>query len=368
MEHLQELEQLACTRGIVVLKKFIQALDRPTLTTFIGSGKVEEIRIFIQENHVNLVIFDDDLNPSQVKNLEKTWQCNVWDRSYLILEIFAMNARTAQAKIQVELAQYEYLLPRLAGMWTHLSRQEGRIGTRGPGEKELETDKRIAQNKIQILKHKLAHIEKIAHTKRKQRTEHLNVALVGYTNVGKSTLMQSLSKKEVLVEDKLFATLSPTVRRVVIQDIHFLLADTVGFIRKLPTQLIESFKSTLSEACKADLLLHVADISHSGYIQHIEIVHKILEEIGAQDIPIILVLNKVDRIRKKIQEPTFEQEGQFDWIEAQMAELQRTYLFPVVCCSAVDGDSLLDLKKLSTKNYPPFGPVVQWIEQKFPKL
>ena len=348
---LQELEQLAHTNGIEVVKHFIQKLDHPTLSTFIGPGKVEEIHACIEANQIDLVVFDDDLKPAQVSNLEKIWRCQVWDRSFLILQIFAMNARTAEAKIQVELAKYRYLLPRLRGMWTHLSRQQGGIGGRGPGEKELETDKRIAQNKIRILKDKLAHIEKVATNKRKRRATAFKVALVGYTNAGKSTLMQCLSKEEVLVEDRLFATLSPTVRRVFVQGLPYLLSDTVGFIRKLPASLIASFRSTLAEVREADLLLHVVDRSNPAYPQQIAAVEETLKMIGAGEIPMILVFNKIDQL--KLGEGETLEEG----TTANEAKNQTdAYHCPVLYCSALKKQNIEALQTCIYQALSSFGP------------
>lgn len=293
-EHLDELSALAITRGIKPVATFVQQLDQPDAKTWIGSGKVREIATFLQFNKVDSVLFDDELSPGKVKNLSKLLSCKVWDRTLLILEIFAMRAKTAQAKTQVELAQYQYLLPRLTKMWTHLSRQKGGAGMQGTGEKELETDRRIIQKKVLLLTKKLHTIERQHVTQGKQRQNRVNVALVGYTNAGKSTLMQLLSKTDTLIEDKLFATLSTTVRKVVLKDVPFLLSDTVGFIRKLPHTLIECFKSTLAEVCRADLVLHVVDFSHANFQEHIDVVQHTLEELGARTIPIILVFNKVD--------------------------------------------------------------------------
>lgn len=296
-EHLEELNELCHTLGIEIAKQFTQSLEALNSKTFIGIGKVNEIKSFIEEHSdISMVIFDDDLSPSQVKNLEEMLQKKVLDRNLLILDIFAMHAKTSQAKKQVELAQYQYLLPRLTRMWTHLSRQKGGIGMRGPGERELETDRRIVQQKISLLKEKLSVIEKQNETQRKMRDKMVKVAIVGYTNTGKSTLMNILSKTQLIAEDKLFATLDSTVRKVVIKNIPFLLSDTVGFIRKLPHTLIECFKSTLNEVINADLLLHVVDISNNSFDECIEVVHTTLEEIKANKIPSIMVFNKIDKI------------------------------------------------------------------------
>jgi GTP-binding protein HflX len=294
-EYLAELAELARTLEIEVVANFIQNLDSPNVQTFIGSGKVSEIKSFIEQSgDITMVIFDDELSASQVRNLENILKCKVLDRNLLILDIFAMRAQTAQARTQVALAQYEYLLPRLTRMWTHLSRQKGGIGMRGPGEAELETDKRIVKHKISLLRDKLDTIEKQGQIQRKSRDRLIRVAIVGYTNAGKSTLMNVLAKSQVLEEDKLFATLDTTVRRVVINNISFLLSDTVGFIRKLPHSLIECFKSTLAEVVHADLLLHVVDVSSKYYLDAIEVVNSTLKEINADNIPVVLVCNKMD--------------------------------------------------------------------------
>ncbi len=293
-EYLDELAFLAETAGAETLKRFTQRMEHPDSRTFIGSGKLEQIRVFMVENDVKLAIFDDELSGSQIRNIEEVLQCRVLDRNNLILDIFANRARTAQAKAQVELAQYQYLLPRLTRMWTHLEKQRGGIGMRGPGESEIETDRRVIKDKLSKLKLKLKEFEKQAQTQRKQRGEMVRVALVGYTNVGKSTLMTLLSKSEVFAENKLFATLDTTVRKIVYDRIPFLLSDTVGFIRKLPHDLIESFKSTLDEVREADLLLHVVDISHPQFEDQINVVNQTLVDIKAGDKKVILVLNKID--------------------------------------------------------------------------
>ena len=293
-EYLDELAFLAETAGAETLKRFTQKLEHPDSRTFIGSGKLEQIRVFMVENDVKLAIFDDELSGSQIRNIEKVLECRVLDRNNLILDIFANRARTAQAKAQVELAQYQYLLPRLTRMWTHLEKQRGGIGMRGPGESEIETDRRVIKDKLSKLKLKLKEFEKQSQTQRKQRGEMVRVALVGYTNVGKSTLMTLLSKSEVFAEDKLFVTLDTTVRKIVYDRIPFLLSDTVGFIRKLPHDLIESFKSTLDEVREADILLHVVDISHPQFEDQINVVNQTLVDIKASDKKVILVLNKID--------------------------------------------------------------------------
>jgi GTP-binding protein HflX len=293
-EYLDELEFLADTAGAIVLKKFTQKLDVPNTATFVGSGKLEEIGSYIKMMEADTVIFDDELTPTQLRNIERNLECKVLDRTNLILDIFAKRAQTAHAKTQVELAQYQYLLPRLTRMWTHLERQQGGIGMRGPGETQIETDRRIILDKIALLKEKLKKIDTQKSIQRKNRGKLVRVALVGYTNVGKSTIMNMLAKSEVFAENKLFATLDTTVRKVVIGNLPFLLADTVGFIRKLPHGLVESFKSTLDEVRESDVLLHVVDISHTGFEEQIETVNATLEEINAGDKPTIYVFNKID--------------------------------------------------------------------------
>ena len=296
-EFLDELCFLAETAGGKVLRRFIQKLEKPNPKTFIGSGKIQEIQFFIKNNDISSVIFDDELSPSQQLNLEKIFRCKIIDRTGLILDIFAQSAKTSYAKTQVQLAQYEYLMPRLKGLWTHLERQKGGIGMRGPGETEIETDRRIVRDKVSLLKKKLSTIDKQMSVQRGNRGKLVRVALVGYTNVGKSTIMNQISKSKVFAEDKLFATLDTTVRKVVIENLPFLLSDTVGFIRKLPTQLIESFKSTLSEIEESDILLHIVDVSHPNYQQHIDSVDVILNEINCGDKETIIVFNKVDKLK-----------------------------------------------------------------------
>jgi GTP-binding protein HflX len=293
-EHIKELAFLVDTAGGIPVKTFLQNLEHPDPRTFVRSGKLEEIRLYIKEHEIDMAVFDDELSPSQIRNIEKALECKILDRNNLILDIFAGRARTAHAKTQVELAQYEYLLPRLTRMWTHLSKQKGGIGLKGPGETEIETDRRIIRDRISLLKKKLVQIDKQKATQRKNRGSMVRVALVGYTNVGKSTLMNLLSKSDVFAENKLFATLDTTVRKVVLENIPFLLSDTVGFIRKLPHSLIESFKSTLDEVREADLLLHVVDISHPDFEDQIKTVNTTLTEIGASDKPVLLVFNKID--------------------------------------------------------------------------
>ena len=311
IEYLDELAFLAETAGAVTVKKYIQKLPHPDSRTYIGKGKLEEIRRFIEGKDVKIVIFDDELSGAQIGNIEKEVGIKVVDRSDLILDIFARRAKTAQAKAQVELAQYQYILPRLRGMWKHLERLGGGIGTRGPGETEIETDRRIVREKISLLRRKLAEIDKQAFTQRKERGEFIRVALVGYTNVGKSTLMNILTKADVFAENKLFATLDTTTRKVVYETTPFLLSDTVGFIRKLPHHLVESFKSTLDEVKESDILLHVVDISHPNYEEQISVVRKTLEELKCNDKPAIMVFNKMDRYEAL----TFD-----EWLDPQVKE------------------------------------------------
>ena len=297
LEYLDELEFLTFTAGGSVMKRFFQKMERPNPKTFLGTGKIEEIHHYVKEYQISTVIFDDELTPSQQKNITRILDCKVLDRTNLILDIFAQRAETSYARTQVELAQCQYLLPRLSGMWTHLERQKGGIGMRGPGETEIETDRRIVRDRIALLKDKIKIIDKQMSVQRGNRGAMVRVALVGYTNVGKSTLMNVISKSEVFVENKLFATLDTTVRKVVIRNLPFLLSDTVGFIRKLPTQLVESFKSTLDEVREADLLLHVVDISHPDFEDHIASVNQILMDIKSNDKPTIMVFNKIDAYR-----------------------------------------------------------------------
>ncbi len=293
-EYLDELEFLTYTAGGEVLKRFTQKMEMPNTKTFIGSGKIQELQEYIREFNIGTAIFDDELSSAQERNISKILNCKVLDRTNLILDIFAQRAKTSYARTQVELAQCQYLLPRLKGMWTHLERQKGGIGMRGPGETEIETDRRIVREKIALLKAKIKKIDKQMSVQRGNRGALVRVALVGYTNVGKSTLMNVISKSEVFAENKLFATLDTTVRKVVVKNLPFLMSDTVGFIRKLPTQLVDSFKSTLDEVCESDLLLHVVDISHPSFEAHINSVNKILNEIKASDKPMLMVFNKID--------------------------------------------------------------------------
>ena len=293
-EYLDELAFLAETAGAIAVNRFTQRLPHPDSRTFVGKGKLEEIKQYVASRDINVVIFDDELTGSQISNIEKEVKCRVIDRSDLILDIFASRARTAQAKVQVELAQYQYILPRLKGMWTHLERQGAGIGSRGPGETEIETDRRIVKDKIALLRGRLKEIDKQSITQRKERGEFIRVALVGYTNVGKSTLMNVLSKSDVFAENKLFATLDTTTRKIVYENTPFLLSDTVGFIRKLPHHLVESFKSTLDEVREADILLHVVDVSHPLYEDQIGVVNHTLQELKAFDKPILTIFNKLD--------------------------------------------------------------------------
>jgi len=298
-DFLGELSFLAETAGAEPVKSFTQKLDTPNPRTFVGSGKIDEIALFIKENNIDIAIFDDELSPSQIRNIEKALGCRILDRTNLILDIFAHRARTSHARTQVELAQYKYLLPRLTGMWTHLERQRGGIGLRGPGETEIETDRRIIRERISLLKVQLKKIDTQMSTQRKSRGKMVRVALVGYTNVGKSTIMNMLSKSDVFAENKLFATLDTTVRKVVIGNLPFLLSDTVGFIRKLPHDLVESFKSTLDEVRESDLLVHIVDISHPGFEDQIIVVNETLKELGTAEKPSVIIFNKIDAFSYK---------------------------------------------------------------------
>lgn len=348
-EYLDELEFLAYTAGGEVLKRFTQKMDTPNPKTFIGTGKLEDVKNFVDEHEVGVAIFDDELSPAQQKNIERILQCKIIDRTNLILDIFAQRAQTSYARTQVELAQYEYLLPRLAGMWTHLERQRGGIGMRGPGETEIETDRRIVRDRIALLKEKLKKIDRQMEVQRGNRGALVRVALVGYTNVGKSTLMNVISKSDVFAENKLFATLDTTVRKVVIGNLPFLLTDTVGFIRKLPTQLVESFKSTLDEVREADLLLHVVDISHPSFEHHIDSVNKILEEIGSAGKPTIMVFNKIDAYDPEtiaeddlMTEKTKAHYTLEEWKQTWMAKLNGDAIF----ISALNKENFNEFRKL----------------------
>lgn len=328
-EYLDELEFLVDTAGAKTVKRFTQKLERPDSKTFIGPGKLQEIIQFVNENSIDFVVFDDELSPTQIRNIQTAFEreIKVIDRALLILDIFANRARTAQARTQVELAQMQYMLPRLTRMWSHLSKQKGGIGMKGPGEKEIETDRRGVRNRIDVLKEKLATIDKQNATQRKTRDRQIRVALVGYTNVGKSTLMNLLSKSDVFAENKLFATLDATVRKVVIDTTPFLLSDTVGFIRKLPHHLVESFKSTLDEVREADLLLHVVDLSHPNFEEHIQVVRETLQSIGAADKPEILVFNKIDQVKQVDEDAMKDFEVKnFSDETPSLQELKRTWM------------------------------------------
>ena len=349
-EYLDELSFLADTAGAKPVRNFTQKLPHPDNKTFLGKGKIEEVRLYSEENEIKLIIFDDDLSPSQIRNIEKIFgeDTKILDRSNLILDIFASRAQTAQARTQVELAQYQYLLPRLTRMWTHLERQKGGIGMRGPGETQIETDRRIIKDKIALLKKKLEKIDKQSFTRRKGRQDMIRVALVGYTNTGKSTLMNTLAKSDIFAENKLFATLDTTVRKVVIGNLPFLLTDTVGFIRKLPHQLVESFKSTLDEVRESDLLVHVVDISNPKFEEQIEIVNKTIIELGVTDKPILIVFNKIDAY-------TFTQKEEDDLgpilpENISLEELQKTWMAKLdeesIFISALNKTHFNDLKDL----------------------
>ena len=316
-DYLDELTFLSETAGGVVKKRFVQKLESPNPKTFIGTGKITEVQVYNKKNDISSVIFDDELSPTQQGNLERTLRCKIIDRTGLILDIFAQRAQTSYAKNQVELAQYQYLMPRLKGLWTHLERQKGGIGMRGPGETEIETDRRIVRDKISLLKNKLKNIDKQMSVQRGNRGSLVRVSLVGYTNVGKSTLMNLISKSDVFAEDKLFATLDTTVRKIVIENLPFLMTDTVGFIRKLPTQLIESFKSTLNEITESDLVLHIVDISHPNYEDHIESVNVILDQIKCSEKPSLMVFNKIDKIsNEELESLKFSLNGNREYISA----------------------------------------------------
>lgn len=358
-EYLDELAFLVDTAGGVAVKRFVQRLDNPDRRTFVGSGKLLEISEYIREEGIDAAIFDDELSPSQIRNIERELKCKILDRNNLILDIFARRARTAHARTQVELAQYEYLLPRLTRMWTHLEKQRGGIGMRGPGEKEIETDRRIIRERIALLKKQLITIDKQKATQRGNRGSMVRVALIGYTNVGKSTLMNVISKSEVFAEDKLFATLDTTVRKVVIGNLPFLLSDTVGFIRKLPHSLVESFKSTLDEVRESDILVHVVDVSHPGFEEQIEVVNQTLAEIGAHDKPTLMVFNKVDALQGR-QETGAEEEG----LQVDIESLKKIWVAknnpPAMFISATQKTNLdefrdilyYNVKAIHTKRYP----------------
>lgn len=347
-EYLDELAFLADTAGAVTVNRFTQKMDKPNGATFLGTGKIKEVAEYVEQNNVSLVIFDDELTPTQLRNLENMFKARVLDRTNLILDIFAQRAQTAHAKVQVELAQYQYLLPRLTRMWTHLERQRGGIGMRGPGETQIETDRRIILDKIAHLKEQLSKIDRQMATQRKNRGQMVRIALVGYTNVGKSTIMNLLSKSDVFAENKLFATLDTTVRKVVIGNLPFLLSDTVGFIRKLPHGLVESFKSTLDEVREADILLHVVDVSHPGFEDQINVVNNTLQEIGAQSIPTYVVFNKIDNYK-------FEPQDEFDLLPPNrnnipLDELKRSWIaknnLPCIFISAKEHVNIDEFRNL----------------------
>ncbi|WP_139925468.1 GTPase HflX [Hymenobacter sp. DG01] len=376
-EYLDELAFLAETAGATVTKRFVQRLDKPDIRTFVGEGKLEEIKAYVQHSGASMVIFDDDLSPSQLRNLEAELKVKIVDRSLLIIDIFASRAKSATARTQVELAQYQYLLPRLTGLWTHLDKQRGGgVSQRGPGETEIETDRRVVRERIDFLKDRLKELDKQSHTQRKTRTGVVRVALVGYTNVGKSTIMNLLSRAEVFAENKLFATVDSTVRKVVLDTMPFLLSDTVGFIRKLPTRLIESFKSTLDEIREADLLVHVVDISHPTFEEQIAVVNETLKDIEAADKPMLLVFNKIDQYT---QEPAVEHHGGFEEMNTDdedgpaprptLEQLKATYMAklhdPVIFISAQERENIDELRALLVRNvsalyqtrYPSVHPV-----------
>ncbi len=343
-EYLEELEFLVMTAGGLTVKTFTQRMQRPDRATFVHSGKLEEIREYVQAEEIDIVVFDDELSASQMRNIEKELQVKILDRSNLILDIFASRAQTAQAKAQVELAQLQYLLPRLTRLWTHLERQKGGIGMRGPGESQIETDRRLILNKISLLKDKLKHIDRQNETQRKNRTQLVRVSLVGYTNVGKSTIMNMISKSEVFAENKLFATLDTTVRKVVIDNLPFLLSDTVGFIRKLPHHLIECFKSTLDEVREADILIHVVDVSHPSFEDQIRTVNETLKDMGALDKPVITVFNKIDAyqpVQTHAEDPA---------APLTLAEFEQSWMgknnSPAIFISALKKENINEFRKL----------------------
>jgi GTPase len=348
-DFLEELSFLTETAGAEPVKRFIQKLDVPNPRTFVGSGKIEELALFVSENKIDTAIFDDELSASQIRNIEETLGCRILDRTNLILDIFARRARTSHARTQVELAQYQYLLPRLTGMWTHLERQRGGIGLRGPGETEIETDRRVIRDRISLLKEQLKKIDTQMATQRKNRGKMIRVALVGYTNVGKSTIMNLLSKSDVFAENKLFATLDTTVRKVVIGNLPFLLSDTVGFIRKLPTDLIESFKSTLDEVRESDLLVHIVDISHPNFEEQIKVVNDTLRELGVSGKPLILIFNKIDAFSYTIKDeddltPVLKE-------NYSLSDLKKTWMssdkhYQTVFISAKTKENVEELRKL----------------------
>ncbi len=361
-EYLSELAFLAETAGATTEKIFIQKLPKPDSRTFIGKGKLEEIRIYVQSKGINLAIFDDELTGAQIGNISEALGIKTIDRSDLILDIFARRAKTAQAKAQVELAQYQYILPRLKGMWKHLERLGGGIGTRGPGESEIETDRRIVKDKINLLRRRLAEIDKQSVTQRKERGTYVRVALVGYTNVGKSTLMNLLSKSDVFAENKLFATLDTTTRKVVFEQTPFLLSDTVGFIRKLPHHLVESFKSTLDEVREADCLLHVVDISHPAYEDQMGTVNKTLQDIGAFDKPMLTIFNKMDLYEEKVFDPWLQDEVKADLLKQLKRRWDNLLHGQCVFVSAIERTNLEDLR------YTILNKVKELYQERYPYL
>ncbi|WP_245815443.1 GTPase HflX [Hymenobacter gelipurpurascens] len=372
-EYLDELEFLAETAGATVTKRFVQRLDKPDIRTFVGEGKLEEIRAYVEHTQASMVIFDDDLSPSQLRNLEAELKVKIVDRSLLIIDIFASRAKSATARAQVELAQYQYLLPRLTGLWSHLDKQRGGgVSQRGPGETEIETDRRVVRDRIALLKEKLKDFDKQSSTQRKARTGIIRVALVGYTNVGKSTIMNLLSRSEVFAENKLFATVDSTVRKVVLETTPFLLSDTVGFIRKLPTRLIESFKSTLDEIREADLLVHVVDISHPTFEEQIAVVNETLKDIEAADKPMLLVFNKIDLYNPEqapSDHPNFEGMNEDDDAPAArptLEQLKATYMAkmhdPVIFISAQERENIEELRALLVRH------VSRLYEQRYPSV
>jgi len=361
-EYLTELQFLAETAGAVTVKSFMQKLPHPDSKTFVGKGKLEEIKEYVKAKGVSLIIFDDELTGSQIGNISDETGVKTIDRSDLILDIFASRAKTAQAKVQVELAQYQYLLPRLKGMWKHLERQGGGIGSRGPGETEIETDRRIIKDKIALLRKRLGEIDKQAATQRKERGEYVRVALVGYTNVGKSTLMNVLTKAEVFAENKLFATLDTTTRKVVYEQTPFLLSDTVGFIRKLPHHLVESFKSTLDEVREADCLLHVVDISHQSYEDQMGVVNKTLQEIGAFDKPVLTIFNKMDLYEQHVFDPWLDEAVKKEMIKDLEDRWQHLTNNAAIFVSATERRNLDELRNTI------LGKVKQLYQERYPYL
>jgi GTP-binding protein HflX len=344
-EHMDELEFLASTAGGATVGRFVQRMQQPDKRFFIGSGKLEEIKVFARAKDADTVIFDEELTPTQQRNLEKELKCKILDRTSLILDIFAQRAKTKQARTQVELAQMQYLLPRLRGLWTHLERQRGGIGMRGPGEQEIETDRRIVLDKISNLKKELVKLDKQEQTRRKRRGQMIRVALVGYTNVGKSTIMNVLSKSDVLAENKLFATLDTTVRKVVIDRLPFLLSDTVGFIRKLPHSLIESFKSTLDEARESDILCHVVDASHPNFHEHIAVVEETLQELHASDIPVLMVFNKMDLYAERYFDKYLSGEVKEELLEEFRKNTRKSMKHKCVFISALDKRDMEEMRQ-----------------------